>query len=225
MSTVSRPPDVTAPPPRTPAAAGQDRTPVTRIDLVVLGLLVSAAGVGWLMTVVGVDVPWALAVPVALLTVGLVLIVTVVARADGGRDAGRSGLAWLGAVLLVTALALGVDAPRYAAPMGNVDLAPAAAEWPVSVHRSTGNIDVDLTRHPLPDQGSLEIQLGAGNVDVSVPRDGSVTIDARVTAGTIRVDGSAVEDGVDLRWSSDTPRTPVVVTIDVGAGEVAIRHA
>ena len=163
--------------------------------------------------------------PVALLAVGLVLIVTVAARADGGRDAGRSGLAWLGAVLLVMALALGVDAPRYAAPMGNVDLAPAAAEWPVAVQRSTGNVEVDLTRHPLPDQGLLEIQLGAGNVDVSVPRDGSVTIDARVTAGKIRVDGIAVEDGVDLRLSSDTPRTPVVVTIDVGAGEVAIRHA
>ena len=68
-----------------------------------------------------------------------------------GRNAGRSGLAWLGAVLLMVSLALGVDAPRYAAPMGNVGLAPTA-DWPVTVHRSTGNIVVDLTRHPLPDR-------------------------------------------------------------------------
>ena len=191
----------------------------------VAGLLISAVGVGWLLTGLGFDVPWKLAAPISLVAVGLVLVVTVVARADGGRNAGRSGLAWLGAALLVVSLALGVDAPRYAAPMGNVDIAPTASEWPVTVHRSTGNVEVDLTRHPLPDQGSLEIRLGAGNVDLAVPRDASVTIDARVTAGTIRVDGTTVDDGVDLRWSSGSAGTPVVVTIDVAAGEVAIRHA
>ncbi len=225
MSTVARPPKVPVAPPPTTVGARQAAPRATRIDLVVLGLLVSAVGVGWLLTGLGFDVPWKLAAPVALVAVGLVLVVTVVVRRDGGRNAGRSGLAWLGAVLLMVSLALGVDAPRYAAPMGNVGLAPTASDWPVTVHRSTGNIVVDLTRHPLPDQGSLQIQLGAGNVDVTVPRNASMTIDTRVTAGTIRVDGRKTDDGVDLRWSDGSPGMPVVVTVDVGAGEVTIRHA
>ena len=126
---------------------------------------------------------------------------------------------------MAISLALGVDAPRYAAPMGNVAIAPTASEWPVTVHRSTGNVDVDLTQHPLPDRGSLLIRVGAGTVDLAVPRNASVMIDTRVTAGTIRVDGRTVDDGVDLRWSSGTQGTPVIVTVDMGAGEVAIRHA
>ena len=78
----------------------------------------------------------------------------------------------------------------------------------MTVHRSTGNVEVDLTRHPLPDQGSLEIRLGAGSVDLAVPRDASVTIDTRVTAGTIRVDGTTVDDGVDLGGRADRRERP-----------------
>ena len=101
-----------------------------RIDLIVAGLLLSAVGVGWLLTGLGVGVAWSLAAPVALVAVGVALLITIVARADGGRNAGRSGLAWLGAALLAISLGLGVDAPRYAAPMGNVDLAPTQADGP-----------------------------------------------------------------------------------------------
>lgn len=225
MSTISRTSGLGASPPPITTEASRPATRATRIDLIVAGLLVSAVGVGWLLTRFGANVPWPLAAPVALVAVGVVLIVTVVFGADGGRTAGRSGLAWLGAALLVISLALGIDAPRYAAPIGNVNIAPTAGEWPVTVHRSTGNVEVDLTRHPLPDQGSLEIRLGAGNVDLAVPGDASVKIDTRVTAGTVRVDGRTVDDGVDLQWSSGSAETPVVVTIDVAAGEVRIRHA
>ena len=225
MSTVSRTPGAAASPPPVTGEASRPASRATRIDLIVAGLLVSAVGVGWLLTRFGANVPWPLAAPVALVAVGMVLIVIVVFGADEGRNAGRSGLAWLGAALLVISLALGVDAPRYAAPIGNVNIAPTASEWPVTVHRGTGNVAVDLNRHPLPDQGSLEIRLGAGNVDLAVPRNASVKIDTRVTAGTIRVDGRTVDDGVDLRWSSGSAGTPVVVIIDVAAGEVTIRHA
>ena len=124
MSTVSRPPEVPVAPPSTTVGAGQAAPRVTRIDLMVLGLLVAAVGIGWLLTGLGIDVSWRLAAPAALVAVGLVLVVTVVARRDGGRNAGRSGLAWLGAALLMVSLAIGVDAPRYAAPMGNVGPCP-----------------------------------------------------------------------------------------------------
>ena len=211
-------------PPNAPQTAGRARRS-TRIDLMTAGLLLTAIGVGWLVDRLIMDMPWRLAAPVALVAVGMILAATVSFRADGGRNAGRSGLAWLGAGLLVVSLALGVDAPRYAAPLGNVNVAPLVTDWPVTVHRSTGNVEVDLTRHPLPDHGSLEIRVGAGNVDLVVPTDSSVQVDVRVTAGRIRVDGRTVGDGVDLRWSSEARGAPVVVTVDVAAGEVDIRHA
>lgn len=225
MSTVSSAPRPAAAPPPDASKAGEPARRSVRIDVVTAGLLLSAVGIGWLVDRLGVDVPWRLAVPVALVVVGAILVVTVIVRSDGGRYAGRSGLAWLGAGLLVVSLALGVDASRYVAPMGNVNLAPTATEWPVTAHRSAGNVEVDLTRHPLPDRGTLEVRVGAGNVNLAVPTDTSVRVDVRVTAGQIRVDGRMVKDGVDLQWSSGTAGSPVVVSVEVAAGEVTIRHA
>ena len=224
MSTVSQPSRVTVPPLGAPQQ-GHPEPRATRIDLVVLGLLFSAVGLGWLLSVLGIDVRWSLAAPIALGAVGVILLAMLMARADSGRNAGRLGLAWIGAALLVVSLVLGVDAPRYAAPIGNVDIAPTPAEWPLTVHRSTGNVEVDLTRNPLPERGSLEVRVGAGNVTLTVPTDPSLMTDVRLTAGTLRVDGRTVDDGVDVRWSSGRSGAPVIVTVDVAAGEVTVRHA
>ena len=132
--------------------------PPLRIDRIAWGILLAAAGAGWFLATFGIAVPWRLAAPVALTLVGTTLTFTVVATRDDGVRAGRSGLAWLGAALLVLSVALGINAPQYVAPAGNVRIAPAAAEWPMEIRRSVGNVEIDLTRHPLPDRG---IDLGA----------------------------------------------------------------
>ena len=136
---------------------------------------------------------------------------------------GRSGLAWLGAALLAISVALGVSASQYAAPAGNVSIAPTATDWPVEIRRSVGNIDLDFTTHPLPDRGTAAVHLGAGNVTVTVPQGSTMRIDVRATTGQIRVDGKTVASGADLRWS-ESSSTTLVTTIQLGAGEVDIRH-
>ena len=195
-----------------------------RIDRLASGAVLAAAGAGWLLTTLGFAVPWRLAAPIALTLVGTTLILTVVATPDGGLRAGRSGLAWLGAALLALSVGLGIDAPRYVAPAGNMTIAPAAAEWPIEIRRSVGNVEIDLSRHPLPDRGTIDVQLGAGNVELIIPRGNKIKIDVRVTTGQLVVDGKPVDSGVDLHWSQDSP-TPLVTTVQLAAGKVDIRHA
>ena len=124
--------------------------------------------------------------------------------------------------MLVVSVALGVGAQRYAAPAGDISLAPAAGEWPLDSRHSVGNVRVDLTKHPLPDQGRLDLHLGAGNVTLLMSNDAPVRVDVTVTAGSIVVDGAKAADGFDLAWSNEKA-ADVVVTIDLGAGEVEVR--
>ncbi|HEX6434564.1 MAG TPA: LiaF domain-containing protein [Gemmatimonadales bacterium] len=197
--------------------------PLLRIDRIAFGIVLVAVGAGWLLGGFGVAVPWRLGAPVGLTVVGLTLVITVLAARDGGARAGRSGLAWLGAALLALSVALGISASQYAAPAGNVSIAPAAAEWPVEIRRSVGNIDLDFTLRPLPDRGTASVHLGAGNVTVIVPQGSPMRIDVRATTGQIRVDGKTVASGADLRWS-ESSSTTLVTTVQLGAGEVDIRH-
>ncbi|HSU35450.1 MAG TPA: LiaF domain-containing protein [Propionibacteriaceae bacterium] len=199
------------------------RRPYLRLDRIACGILLVAVGTGWLLDRFGVPVPWRLGAPVALTLVGATLSIAVLATRDGGMRVGRSGLAWLGAALLALSVALGVSASQYVAPAGNVSIAPAATDWPVEIRRSVGNIDLDFTRHPLPDRGTASVHLGAGSITVTVPRGSTMRIDVRATTGQIRVDGETVSSGADLRWS-ESSSTTLVTTVQLAAGEVDIRH-
>ena len=117
----------------------------------------------------------------------------------GGR--GRGGLVGLGIISIVLAVAVGVGADRYAGPVGDLMVAPTVAEWPVQQHISAGTVTVDLTRHPMPEAGQLQVDVGAGRIILVLPHESTAGIKATATAGTITVDGVKVGDGVDLRWS------------------------
>jgi hypothetical protein len=200
-----------------PVAGPRNVRPVLRMDRLVLGLLVVSIGALWLVDEMGADVPWRVVPPAALIVVGIALLVTL---AVGG---GRTTLIWLGVGLLAVSVALGIGAQRYAAPAGDVSLAPAAEDWPMQSRLSVGNVKVDLTAHPLPDRGRLDVHLGAGNVTLLVPGDADVRVDVTVTAGTIVIDGSRAADGLDLTWTNGNA-ADVVITVDVGAGQVEVRH-
>jgi hypothetical protein len=203
---------------RTESVSGlSGKRPVLRMDRVVLGLLAVSVGVLWLIDEVGVDVRWRIVPPAALLLVGIALLVTLV------FGEGQTTLVWLGVGLLVISVALGVGAQRYAVPAGNVSVAPTVGDWPVDSRLSAGNVRVDLTAHPLPDHGRMDLHLGAGNVTLVLPGDAPARVEVTVTAGNIVVDGAKVADGLDLMWSNQNA-ADVVVTIDVGAGQVEVRH-
>ena len=193
-----------------------------RLDRLVLGLVVTLAGLTWLLGDLGVALwGWQVLPPVALMIVGLGLLATLA----GGQ--GRVPLIWLGVLALVLAVAQGVGAERYTAPVGDVVVAPTVADWPVAERISAGNVVVDLSRNPLPDTGRLEVSLGAGNATVVLPRGAEVAFVATVTTGRIIVDGSDAGNGVDLSWS-DPPLSAgdlgVTVTVAVALGQVEVRH-
>jgi len=190
-----------------------------RIDRIVVGLLLAAAGIGWLLDQAGASVPWRMFPATALVLIGLALLATLV----GGS--GRAALVSLGVIALIVGVAVGVGVNRYAGPVGDRVVAPSTAQWPVNTRLGAGTLTIDLTRNPLPESGSLVADVGAGRIVVLLPAGSSPIIDARATVGTVSVDGVKVSDGIDVRWSQPNPLTTAVnLDLRVGLGDIEVNH-
>lgn len=200
-----------------PAATWTQVSSGPRLDRIVIGVLLGAVGVAWLLDQAGVPVAWRAFPAAALILIGIALLGTLL----GGR--GRGVLIALGLVTMLVAVAVGVGADRYGGPVGDRLVAPTVSEWPVQQQVSAGTVTVDLTRHPLPEAGRLEVDVGAGRIVLMLPDDRTVGIDATVTAGKITVDGVKIHDGIDLRWTAG-PSSAVDVALHVGLGEVEVDH-
>jgi hypothetical protein len=190
-----------------------------RMDRIVIGLLLSAVGVAWLLDLAGESVPWRMFPAGATILIGVALLATLI----GGR--GRGALIAMGVVTTLLGVAIGVGVDRYQGPVGDHLLAPTSADWPIQERISAGTITVDLTRHPLPDTGRLEADVGAGRIVVLLPPERSPRIEASVTAGSIAVDGVKVDDGVDLRWTGPAQHVDAVqLVLHVGLGDIEVDH-
>jgi hypothetical protein len=192
-----------------------------RLDRVVIGLLIGTAGVGWFLDAAGVSVPWHLLPAAAVVLSGSALLLTLLF----GR--GRSALITVGVVSTVLAIAVGVGVDRYAGPAGDRLVAPISAEWPVVTTISAGNVTVDLTRHPLPEVGRMQVDVGAGELVVILPADSDrIRVDAWTTAGNITVDDVKAGDGIDVRWSqlATVAPAPISVELHVGLGNIEVNH-
>jgi hypothetical protein len=214
MTTTSTQPDVAVSPQRRPSRA------TVRWDRVALGTLLTATGVGWLLQESGVAVPWHLGPAVGLILVGAALLASLA----GGT--GRGGLVALGAVLSVIALAVGTDAGRFTGPATDLVLRPGPVDWTTAHTYSAGRVVVALDDAALPAAGRLDLDVGAGRIQVQLPADRPVRVDVAMVAGTVTVDGVAVAQGVDLHWTDPTAvDAPLVVSLDVGAGDVEVIRA
>lgn len=200
-----------------PAASPARATSAPRLDRIVVGLLLGAVGVAWLLDGAGVPVTWSAFPAAALTLIGIALLGTLL----GGR--GRGVLIALGLLTMLVAVAVGVGAERYSGPVGDRSVAPTVSQWPVQQQVSAGTVTVDLTRHPLPEKGRLEVDVGAGRITLLLPDDRTVGIDATVTAGTITVDGVKIHDGIDLQWTAGQS-SAVDVVLHVGLGDVEVDH-
>jgi hypothetical protein len=191
-----------------------------RWDRVVVGLLLTAAGMGWLVDAQGASVPWRYAPSAALIVVGAVLLLSLA----GGR--GRGGLVGIGVVMLVLAGAVGIGAGRFAGPVGDRTIAPSTADWPISTTLTAGNVVVDLTRIPPLATGRLDVHVGAGRVVVRVPERAAVRVEAAVVVGSVALDGEKLQEGFDLHWvDPQVGDVPVTVAVDIGAGDVEVHRA
>lgn len=199
-----------------------DARPVARPPVgwhrVAAGVLLAAVGGCWLADVLGASVPWRMLPAAALVVVGLALLATLA----GGR--GRSQLVALGVALLLTAVGVGVGAGRFVGPVGDRTLVPDPATWTTTTGLAAGTLTVDLTAAAPPESGRMQVRVGAGRVLVRAPAGSRVQIETSVVLGTIVVDGTPVEQGVDLRWAEPgTPAGPVL-DVEVGTGDVEVWH-
>ncbi|WP_214401432.1 cell wall-active antibiotics response protein [Pseudonocardia lacus] len=203
------------PVPTVPEPAHDRRRP--RWDRIVLGLLLLAVGVGWLLDDAGVAVPWRALPAAALIVIGVALLASLA----GGT--GRADLVVVGVLALLVASAVGVGADRYLGPPGERTIAPARDGWPAPVRMAAGEVVLDLVQGDLP-PGGAHVAVGAGTVVLRLPADEPVRVDVRVVTGTVEVDGRTVREGFDLRWSQGPPTSAASAVVDVGAGEVEVRH-
>ena len=200
--------------------------PRDRGGAILLGSLLIGAGVLWLLAALGIDVPVAIVTPVLLVVLGLAVLVSAVR----GHDHVAIGVAvfvgvWVAIAAVVTAV---VDIPLTGA-MGDREHTPTTVAEAEESHRLFAGTQV-LDLRSLDTAGdAVEVELSTvlGEVEVLVPDDMAVRIDARVAAGSISLLGETV-DGVGLRQQVEhgaweTAASRVELDVQVGLGEVVVR--
>jgi phage shock protein PspC (stress-responsive transcriptional regulator) len=188
--------------------------------LLALGALVVAGGILGLLAAAGVDVPWALALGVAAVAVGI----GVVAGAVNRRRVG--GLAFLGILLAFAAILAGTIHVHLDDGLGDRTYAPATtAELKTDYRLGIGNLDIDLSQLALePGQTRVQAHLGVGDLGVIVPRGVTVRVVAHANWGNVKVLGRE-DDGHDVTTTVGPVDAQLQVDAHVGAGEIRVTRA
>ncbi len=210
MTSAGPPP--TSAPPRRPS-----------VGQVVLGLVLVAIGVAWLLQVVaGVDVRWELLAPLALVLVGA----GVIAGARTGAPGGLIGVGLVLTVLLALVSSIGGlgDVP-FAGGFGDRVLRPATLDGDETHRLAIGELEIDLRDTELGAAApEVVASVTVGRLVVRLPTGASVRVEARAAAGSVQVLGESAE-GLDVELTVDEGRAPaVLLDLAVGVGEVVVER-
>jgi Cell wall-active antibiotics response 4TMS YvqF len=207
-----------APPPEPP----EPRSVLGRVGLAVL---LVCGGLVWLLDSVDlIDVSARTAMAVALLGIGVVLVVAT----WRGRAAGLIPIAFLLGGLLV--LDEAVDVPLSAGMGDRTYTVDTVGELREDHDLLAGDMVLDLTDAPLSRTRTAEVDanLGVGDMEVRVPRDARVTVDATVRAGDLDWPGpgDTSEDGTNLDRSftlaGDRGGPRLLLDLSVGFGTLEV---
>lgn len=195
-----------------------DRRPL-RLGPLVTGALLVVIGILWLVDAVGgVDVPWAVLMPSALIVVGAALVY-------GSRTGHHRGLITLGifltaAVVLASAVDVFIGVPLTGG-VGEESQHPtglAATEY----HWAIGTMTVDLTDATLPSE-PIEATVGLGELVVIVPIGLAIEVTAEAGIGEITVfDRTA--SGISPNLTAADEGATVHLVVKVGMGRVEVRR-
>ncbi|MGH9056888.1 MAG: hypothetical protein ACRDYY_13665 [Acidimicrobiales bacterium] len=171
-------------------------------------------GVAWLLGAVhALHVPIEGVLALGLMLLGAAMVVT--GRTDWSLSR-RSWPIWLGVGLVIalfaTSSAFGLGSGASDLSFGNRSVALDAASSH-TVHGGFGNLTVNASK--LQGGDSLEVASVAGRVAVQLPPGTAVSVDARLVAGQICVDGADVADGPHAQYHSTTNGTGPPVNLDV----------
>ncbi len=186
-----------------------------------LGIVLLAGGILWLLAATDlVDLSYPVAIGILLILIGVVIAVTP----------GRHVLLVILGILIALAgvPALFVDSDLWDEGVGNVREEPESASDLVPFEHGIGKLTVDLTATGLDLDGEIvEARLGIGDLEVIVPTDVDVDLDAHVGAGNIDAFGEE-ENGfdVDVNGISGTSGTQELdLVAEVGLGNLRVRFA
>ncbi len=204
-----------------PPAPPQPRRPSPA--QVVLGLVLVAVGLAWLLDVVaGVDFRWDLLAPLALVLVGGGLVA-------GARTGPHGGLIGVGLVLTVV-LAIGSslgglgDVP-FAGGIGDRVEQPASLDDATTYRLAVGELEIDLRATALPASAvELTASVAIGRLVVLAPPEVEVRVDASAAAGSVRVLGRTTDGlGVELTVE-EAADARLRLDLAVGIGEVVVER-
>jgi hypothetical protein len=214
MSAATRPLEPPPPPPT-------ERPARPHTGRIVGGILLIGLGVGWLSDLLGVEFPWDVVLPAALVAIGLALLVVA------GRGGAHGALVTAGIVVTVLVF-LGsiVDVP-LGSGIGERAVAPTSIATVEDEYRlAIGDLTVDLG--DVPDFASstsireIEIRVGIGHATLIVPASASVRVVAHAGLGNVRLDDQEAS-GFDVERSTiDGGDLDAVITVSVGLGQVEV---
>jgi phage shock protein PspC (stress-responsive transcriptional regulator) len=191
--------------------------------LPVLGLLLAFGGLLALVSALGVDVRWDIALAAAAAVVGAIVAVGAYLRRRIG------GLVAIGVVLAALALLVSAIDIRLEGPVGERTFQPvSASELNRSYDLAVGELTVDLADTRLASgETPIDVNVGVGDLTVVVPADVAVEVDATASAGSVTVFGaenSGVDAQVTRRDAGGTAGGARLLRVDahVGLGAVTV---
>jgi hypothetical protein len=205
-------------PPPPPAPVERSR----KAGRLAFGLVLLAIGIGWLLGALGVDVPWDLVLPGALIAIGGLLIIT--ARSG----AGHGGLITTGVVLtIVLLIGTGFNVP-LAGGVGERTVRPTEHVIDREVELGVGQLTFDLTGvdfQTMVGGTELRARVGVGELIVIVPEEAPIRVEAHSGLGNVQVFGQE-DGGVDAEITTPAPVGAPAITLiaTVGIGEVRVEH-
>jgi hypothetical protein len=206
---VSPPPPPSASPPRGPSPF-----------LLALGGLVVAGGVLALLATAGIDIPWAIALGVAAVAVG----VGVVLGAANRRRVGA--LAVLGILLAVAAIVAGTVNLHLDDGIGDHTHRPTStAALQPDYRLGIGSLQLDLSNLKVePGLTRISAHVGIGELDVITPSGVPVHVVSHVNWGDTNVYGRE-RNGHDTTNEVGPDDAPLELDLHVGAGQIEVTRA
>lgn len=189
---------------------------------VVLGAVLVGVGSLWFLDALDViSIRAAVVLPAMLAIIGLALIV-------GSFDGEHSGLVVFG-VFLTVAVIISAVAPldAFGGGVGERQFrAETAADLTTDYRLGVGDMKLDFSDLELTEPAAIRASLGAGTMQVDLPEDLPVRIEARSGAGEVTI-FSEKSDGLSVSRTYESPgfdsaEPGLVLDLEVATGEIEV---
>ncbi len=216
-----------SPSPVSPPTPGRNPTPAhdgvtASWGATTVGVVLVLLGIAWLLDLGGiVELRAALVLPALLTGVGVALIV-------GSLRGPHPGLIAFGTILtLVVAVAAVAPSEAIRGGLGERHHAVTrASSLDTQYEVGIGDLVLDLSQLELDEARHVRVTVGAGNLDVMLPDDLPVRIEASSGAGEIilfddKIEGVGLErDHRDDDYDDSAPG--LALTLEIGAGSIEV---